>query len=222
VRGDGAEDSKVQMFKATLFFILVTIISVPGFARHHKKKFMDETAQALRAAMVVPPRDLETCFSPDEPCDIKLIKFVSGAKKSIDVAIYDINLDQLVHQLLVQKIQNLKVRVVVDRRQAKGDHSLVPLLIKAGAQVRYGHQRGIMHDKFTIVDGGMVETGSFNYTNHASEANQENQIYLSNPLVTDRYRARFEKIWSTAREFEEAAKPDAGAGDESSNGDTEP
>ena len=152
----------------------------------------------------------------------KLIKFVSSAKKTIDVAVYDINLDQLVHQLLVQKIRSLKVRIVVDRRQAKGDHSLVPLLKKAGAQIRYGHQRGIMHDKFTVVDGGMVETGSFNYTNHASEANQENQIYLSNPLVVDRYRARFEKIWSTAREFEDVARPDTGEGDDLGNGATEP
>ncbi len=139
----------------------------------------------------------EVCFSPDEHCDEKLIEFIKGATKSIDVAIYDINLDQLVHQLAVQS-KKIKVRVVVDRRQSKGHHSLVSTLIKAGVDVRYGHQRGIQHNKFAIVDGKMIETGSFNFTNHASKANQENQIYLSSPTVVVRYRERFEKMWESA------------------------
>ncbi len=71
---------------------------------------------------------IETCFSPDEPCDEQLIKFVMSAEKSIDVAIYDINLDQLVHQLLL-KSKKMPVRIVVDRRQSKGNHSLVSTLI---------------------------------------------------------------------------------------------
>jgi phosphatidylserine/phosphatidylglycerophosphate/cardiolipin synthase-like enzyme len=73
-------------------------------------------------------------------------------------------------------------------------------LIAAGVPVRYGHQAGIMHDKFTIRDGAELETGSFNYTNHASLANQENQIYLADPEVLERYRARFEKMWASATE----------------------
>jgi phosphatidylserine/phosphatidylglycerophosphate/cardiolipin synthase-like enzyme len=144
------------------------------------------------------PQDQEVCFSPDETCDEKLISFVGKAEKSIDMAIYDINLDQLVHKLLVQS-KKLKVRIVVDQRQSKGSHSLVSTLIKGGADVRYGHQRGIMHDKFTIVDGKMIETGSFNYTNHATQANQENQVYLASKSVVSRYQERFEHIWETAK-----------------------
>jgi phosphatidylserine/phosphatidylglycerophosphate/cardiolipin synthase-like enzyme len=90
------------------------------------------------------------------------------------------------------------VRIVVDRKQAKGKNSSVPLLIKAGAQVRFGKQRGIMHNKFTIVDGKMVQLGSFNYTHHASKANNENQIYLANPKIVERFQKRFERIWSKA------------------------
>ena len=142
-------------------------------------------------------KDPETCFSPDEGCDAKLVNFVSGAKKSIDMAIYDINLDQLVHHLAVQS-KKLKVRVVVDRRQSKGSHSLVSTLIKAGVEVRYGHQKGIMHNKFVIIDGKNLELGSFNYTNHATKANQENQLYLFSAPVVARYQERFDKIWESA------------------------
>jgi phosphatidylserine/phosphatidylglycerophosphate/cardiolipin synthase-like enzyme len=143
------------------------------------------------------PRDQEVCFSPDDPCDAKLVKFVQSAQKSIDVAIYDINLDELVHALLVQS-KKIPVRIIVDKRQAKGSHSLVALLIKAGANVRHGHQRGIFHNKFTIVDGKMIETGSFNYTNHASRANNENQIYLASPSVVGHFVKHFNEIWEKA------------------------
>jgi phosphatidylserine/phosphatidylglycerophosphate/cardiolipin synthase-like enzyme len=141
---------------------------------------------------------LEICFSPDENCAEKLQSFFASAQKTIDVAIYDINLDEVVHQILV-KSKTTRVRVIVDKKQAKGSHSAVPLLLKSGVDVRYGHQRGIMHDKFTIIDGARVETGSFNYTHHASQANQENQIYLNEPSAVSRFAQRFEKMWHEAR-----------------------
>jgi phosphatidylserine/phosphatidylglycerophosphate/cardiolipin synthase-like enzyme len=184
--------------------------SLPAEARRKKKESIVETmanrlADTIDAALVKPPVDEEVCFSPDDPCDIKLIKFVDSAQGSIEVAIFDINRDELVHHLLVQA-RKIPVRVLVDQRQAKGEHSLVPLLIKVAAtaegsklQIRIGRQRGIMHNKFTIVDGKMIETGSFNYTNSATDRNNENQIYLAKPSIVDRYKKRFEEIWSVGK-----------------------
>ena len=147
-----------------------------------------------------PPADGDVCFSPVEPCDQKLLKFIEGAEKSIDIAIYDLNLDQIGHALLV-KAKKIPVRIIVDKRQAKERNSLVPMLIRAGANLRYGHQRGIMHNKFVIIDGHRIETGSFNFTNHASRSNNENQIYLGTVSIVDRYKHRFEEIWNEAKQF---------------------
>jgi phosphatidylserine/phosphatidylglycerophosphate/cardiolipin synthase-like enzyme len=149
-------------------------------------------------SQVVVPKDGDACFSPEEPCDLKLIKLIQSAQKSIDIAIYDINRDQLVHELLVAS-KKVSVRVVVDRRQSKGNRSLVGILIQAGVPVRFGKQRGIMHDKFTIVDSKIIETGSFNYTNHASEANHENQVYLASPNIVEKYNKQFETLWLNAQ-----------------------
>ena len=143
-------------------------------------KFTDKLDEAL----VSPPKDEEACFSPDEPCDIKLLKFIDSANSSLDIAIYDINLDELVHHFLVKALK-IPVRIVVDRRQAKGGHSLVPTLLQGGAQLRYGRQRGIMHNKFVIVDGKRVEVGSFNYTHHAGA-----------PIRKTRSISRLPRSWS--------------------------
>jgi len=191
------------MMRFRLFLGCVLIFAVtmtPSLVHARRKSRMPEKSQEkfIDEKSVTIPQDMEVCFSPDEPCDVKLVRLVQSAQKSIDVAIFDINLDQLAHELLVAS-KKMPVRILVDVRQAKGERSLVPLLIKAGAQVRFGRQRGVMHNKFLIVDGRMVETGSFNYTNHASQANNENQIYLSNPAIVSRYQKRFKKIWEEAR-----------------------
>ncbi len=185
----------MKSFILLLLFVLVWTPFVDARSRHHKSGLIDEAIQKLDDTMVAAPVDQETCFSPEEPCSVKLRKFIASARQSIDMAIYDINEESIVHELLLQS-KKIPVRILVDRKQAQGKHSKVPLLIKAGAQVRYGRQRGIMHNKFTLVDGKMVQLGSFNYTHHASQANNENQIYLSNPKVVERFQKRFDKIWS--------------------------
>jgi phosphatidylserine/phosphatidylglycerophosphate/cardiolipin synthase-like enzyme len=176
---------------------LILLLVCSGAKARRENTLVKNVHQSIQGYLVKPPVADEVCFSDSEPCDIKITKFAELAKQSIDVAIFDINLDNLVHILLKQS-KTRRVRILVDKRQAKGSHSLVPLLIKAGAQVRYGRQRGVMHNKFMIVDGAMLETGSFNYTNHAAQANSENQVYLANPTIVSRYKQRFERLWEDA------------------------
>jgi len=64
--------------------------------------------------------------------------------------------------------------------------------------VRYGKQKGIMHNKFVIVDGKALETGSYNFTNGAAVKNNENRVYLADATLVAKYVTRFEQIWSAA------------------------
>lgn len=173
-------------------------ISRSAIARRKPASIAEVLTEKIDEAKVSPPADLEACFSPEQGCDIKFWKFIQSAKKSLDVAIYDITHVKIAHELLVAS-KRIPVRVLVDLRQAKGVHTLVPLLIKGGIPVRIGNQRGIMHNKFTVLDGQWVETGSFNYTNNASDKNNENQLYLNNPKVVEQYRKRFAEIWERAK-----------------------
>ena len=187
-----------RSLRSLLVLGLLVTVSLPAWARRNKQKSRPQPGSASELAQVAEPLAFEVCFSPEEPCGTKLIKFLQAAKKSLDIAVYDINLDQLVHHIALAA-KRMPVRVVVDLRQSKGEHSLVTTLIKAGVNVRYGRQRGVMHNKFIIRDGVMLETGSFNFTNHATLANNENQIYLDKPEVVARYVERFNQIWERAK-----------------------
>ncbi len=178
----------------TKLWLLCTFVFFPAFGKSLSRKLAEEVKDTVKYQVMEAPKDGEVCFSPDEDCDIKFVKFIQSAKKSLDIAVYDVTHPKIVHEILVAA-KRMPVRVLVDRRQSKGEHSLVSTLIKGGADVRLGVQRGIMHHKFTIVDGTRLETGSFNYTVGASAKNQENQIYLSDPAVVARYRTRFDQRW---------------------------
>jgi phosphatidylserine/phosphatidylglycerophosphate/cardiolipin synthase-like enzyme len=60
-----------------------------------------------------------------------------------------------------------------------------------------------MHDKFIVVDGKVVETGSFNFTSSAENRNAENVLVLHDPQVA----ARFQPEWSRLWEESEALPP---------------
>ncbi len=143
----------------------------------------------------------EVCFSPQEECAEKLVNFLDGAETSIDLAIFDINLESIV-QKLIEKSKTITVRILCDKRQAAGPRSRVRELLERGVDVRYGKQKGIMHHKFVVVDAERMETGSFNFTNHANIANQENMLFLYSAELVTSYVDQFEKIWSTARLIE--------------------
>src|SRR6266568_2129043 len=117
------------MKKYLVSLLLFSLLPNLGFPRSNKRMIAQAVEKSIEDKLITAPKDQETCFSPDERCDSKLIEFIKSAEKSIDLAIYDINLDQLVHQLAM-KSKKIPVRVVVDKRQSKGPHSLVSTLIK--------------------------------------------------------------------------------------------
>jgi phosphatidylserine/phosphatidylglycerophosphate/cardiolipin synthase-like enzyme len=179
-----------------LIFILCIGIFRVDLAEAQKKATANvELSDAVRGALVAAPEDKEVCFSPEENCDVKLWKFMQSAQRSLDVAVFDLTHEKIAHEIAVAS-KRIPVRVLVDKRQSKGEHSMVSTLIKAGVSVRFGYQRGIMHNKFTLVDGKRLETGSFNYSDGATSKNNENQIYLDDPAIVKRYQARFTEIWA--------------------------
>lgn len=185
-----------------LFFPLLLILTLPfadARTSHMKKlakSIAKEAAEKLQDANTTAPKDNEACFSPDENCDEKLRKFILSAKESVDVAIFDINLKPIV-EAIIEQGSKVKVRLVVNRKLAKDSAPAIARFKENKMFVRVGKQKGIMHNKFVIVDGKRLETGSFNFTNGATHSNQENQLYLSTPSIIARYQERFEKMWQS-------------------------
>ena len=131
-------------------------------------------------------------FTPGTDCENNIIAEINNAKK-IDIAVYSITNQNIVDAIIEAKERGAKIRVITDRLQSKGKHSLVDELSDAGIPVitNVGHK--IMHNKFAIFDGKRIESGSYNWTESATESNAENCTFFEQKNKT--FSKQFEYLW---------------------------
>ena len=81
------------------------------------------------------------------------------------------------------------------KSNAAARYTAATFLSNQGVPVRIDYRYAIMHDKFILVDGETVETGSFNFTAAASEKNAENVLVLHDPTAAQQYAREWERLW---------------------------
>lgn len=115
----------------------------------------------------------------------------------MDIVVYSINNIKLVEAIERAYERGVKVRVLTDRLQASGKHSLVTRLYKKGINIRVHSVNKIEHNKFAVYDGKKASTGSYNWTQPASRKNSENCLFItSNKEVIEDYQNRFNYLWA--------------------------
>jgi phosphatidylserine/phosphatidylglycerophosphate/cardiolipin synthase-like enzyme len=63
------------------------------------------------------------------------------------------------------------------------------------------YRYSILHDKFAVIDGETLETGSFNFTSAAERKNAENVIVLHDPAVAQHYTDEWDRLWRESEEM---------------------
>lgn len=120
------------------------------------------------------------------------------AEKSIDVAMYAFTDSDLAWALVRARERGVEVRVRLDKGQAAGKYSKSRFLAGRGLAVRLHQGGGLMHHKFAVIDGRVVVTGSYNWTDNAEEENDENALVIADSEVAAVYAAEFERLWAGA------------------------
>ncbi len=142
-------------------------------------------------------------FSDRDRIGRSIIAAIHHTRNSLDIAMFSFTDRRIEAAIVAAARRGVRVRVVADRSQAYDRHSEIPYLRSAGIEMRlsggYRGQRSIMHDKFAVFDGQLVETGSFNWTISAEDYNYENALFLSDPQTVARYENEFDRIWSRAQ-----------------------
>ena len=115
-------------------------------------------AFALMALLVQPGLAdvLGVYFGPRQSIDKPLIAIFDNARRSIHVAMFSFTLDSYADALIHAHERGVEVKVVLDKGQARGRGSDARKLEAAGIPVRYGAGSGLMHHKFSIVEGASL------------------------------------------------------------------
>lgn len=161
----------------------------------HKRQF---AIIFIAAAMICSPAQskVEVRFTPSHKCENKIVQLIDESQKTIDAAVYSINNSQIVDALLKAEKRGVKVRILTDRLQAAGKSSKVRFMHRRGLNIRVHSKNKIEHNKFAVFDGNKATTGSYNWTNPASEKNSENCVFfIRNKGAVQSYQTHFDYLW---------------------------
>jgi phosphatidylserine/phosphatidylglycerophosphate/cardiolipin synthase-like enzyme len=141
-------------------------------------------------------------FSPDGGGTDLVIKTISEAKKSIRMATYSFTEPKIGKALLDAKKRGVDVAIVVDQEHngKRKQPSVAGFLKENGVRVLVATSFKIQHNKFVIVDAQTVQTGSFNYSRSADNANAENVlVILTCPSLAAVYLQDWAKLEKSIR-----------------------
>jgi phosphatidylserine/phosphatidylglycerophosphate/cardiolipin synthase-like enzyme len=143
--------------------------------------------------------------------DEAFIRFLSGAVRSIDVAIYLIDDPQIVSALIAAQSRGVVVRMVtdsdtLDRPRSDGLRQAMASLRQAGIPIVGDQRQGIMHHKFAVRDRAEVWTGSWNMTENDSTRMNNAAIWLRSKELAANFLGEFEQMFSDRR-FSQSKSP---------------
>jgi phosphatidylserine/phosphatidylglycerophosphate/cardiolipin synthase-like enzyme len=140
----------------------------------------------------------------------RLTAFIRAAKRSLDIAVYDMRFSdalraQLVAALGERASAGVQIRVCFD-----GDKPVQPnvaagqdpapsgtsaLVQSLGYPWRRIAGMKLMHSKFIVRDGQSLWTGSTNLTNDAFTLMENNIVEMDSPAIAASYAQDFEQLW---------------------------
>ncbi|KAJ8655923.1 hypothetical protein O0I10_008363 [Lichtheimia ornata] len=131
------------------------------------------------------------------------ISVIYAARERLYVCVYDFTDDDVATALIKAKQRNVNVRIISDDEKVEGQHADVKRLHKDhGIPYRTdNHVQHFMHNKFAIIDGKILITGSYNWSKHARYENQENIIITNVPNCVQAFEQEFECLW---KQFDES------------------
>jgi len=156
-----------------------------------------------------------SAIRPNEPIEAEIIKAIDSAAKTLRIAMYELNQQGIWDALQRAKKRGIKISVVFDRSHVytsgyeddgmtprKPKQMVVDLLKDGGFNVLLlkGRLGGIMHNKFIVVDEGLAEFGSYNYTRQSEEDHYENVFFSIDKKRVAGYLRYFEYMRGLAEE----------------------
>lgn len=131
------------------------------------------------------------------PMEAALLGLIGDAQTSIDVAIYGLNRQSVVDALIAAHNGGVIVRVIGDNEAAADDYAAAyQALIDAGISLITDSGSAIEHNKFFVIDGMIVWTGSTNLTDTGFTLNANNSTIITDTTLADVYTIEFNEMWA--------------------------
>jgi phosphatidylserine/phosphatidylglycerophosphate/cardiolipin synthase-like enzyme len=139
----------------------------------------------------------------------RLTEFITAARESLDIAVYDLALSPRVAEPVIRAIREAAARGVRVRLVHNVDHERpipVPpppernqtVMDTLGVPVRaIPGIPDLMHHKYVVRDGSSVWTGSTNWTDDAWTREENVIVTVASPIIASGFARNFDELWTT-------------------------
>ncbi len=138
------------------------------------------------------PGNAEKSKSGGNP-EAALCRILKRAEKSFYGAFYSIAAPRIVDAILEAHARGIDVRLVTEKNNARGPQ--LRRLTDAGIPVILDTNRALMHNKFAVIDGSIVWTGSYNLSENGAMKDNNNAIEINSQELAEIYLHEFNEMF---------------------------
>ena len=138
-------------------------------------------------------------FTPPAGVAARVVQAIDSAREEVLVQAYGFTHNALAQALIRAHQRGVKVEVMLDEKSESTNRYVLALFKEAGVSLRMDGAHAIAHNKVMVMDGEIVVTGSFNFTNAAETRNAENLLILKGQSLAQAYRDNWLSHWRHAR-----------------------
>jgi len=125
--------------------------------------------------------------------DEELAALIDESQVSVDVAAFDFELAKVADALVRAQQRGVQVRLVTD---SDYEEALGPATLRAaGVPFVTDDRDAFMHNKFVVIDGHQVWTGSWNLTENGTYRHNNNVLVIQSTKMAKNFTAEFEEMF---------------------------
>jgi phosphatidylserine/phosphatidylglycerophosphate/cardiolipin synthase-like enzyme len=128
-----------------------------------------------------------------ETPETAIIRNIKNANKSVYGAFFEINSRPIIKELLDAHKRGIDVRLVLEKDYSGNNE--IEYLKNAGIKIVTDNRKGLMHNKFAVIDGEILWTGSYNLTYNDEYKNNNNVIEIHSKDVSGIYLDEFNEMF---------------------------
>lgn len=125
--------------------------------------------------------------------DRRCAAFIATARRTLDCAFFELESDRIAEALIAARRRGVRVRVVAETDYR--DDGPMQAIIAAGIVVRFDGRSALMHNKFIVVDGAAVWTGSYNVTDNCAFRNNNNGLIIRSAELAENYTSELSEMF---------------------------
>ncbi len=138
---------------------------------------------------------IEALFAPEDQVADRVIELIRRARTSIHFLAFSFTSGEIAEGMLERAADGVPVFGILESTQARSNTGAqFDFLRQGGAAVLLDANPRNMHHKVILLDGEIVITGSYNFTNSAESKNDEDLLILWNPELAGAFEKEFQRI----------------------------